>query len=72
MPNHINPIFPVNAEPAEVFATQQLASEFRLEVEDRQKFEQHCQWYRDTAKKHQLELESMKQDLNIFGWFLRR
>jgi len=72
MATPINPIFPTIPEAADVFASNQLACEFRLELEYREKFQQHCQWYRETAEKHRQEAVAMKKDINIFGWFLRR
>lgn len=71
MTTQINPIFPRIPEQRDVFAGNQLVMEFRFEVEYREKFEQHCRWYRETAKKHQQEAEAMKKDTNIFSWFLR-
>lgn len=56
---------------ADRFATQQLAYEFRQEVQSRQVFQEYCAWYAETAQRHQRELQSMRGDLKIFGWFLR-
>ena len=56
----------------EVFTVHQLAYDFRREVKYRQDFQQYCQWYHETAQQHQQELNKMRGDLNIFGWFLNR
>ncbi|MBP0018761.1 MAG: hypothetical protein J7647_14595 [Cyanobacteria bacterium SBLK] len=56
---------------ADIFAPYQLANEFRRETEYRQQMQEYCQWYYETARKHQAELEAMRGDINIFGWFLR-
>ncbi|MEA5421249.1 hypothetical protein VB712_18655 [Spirulina sp. CCNP1310] len=54
------------------FAPHALAQEFRREVEYRQDFQAHCQWYRATAQAHQAELQRLRRDVNLFGWFVRR
>jgi len=46
--------------------------EFHREVHYRQDFQAHCQWYRETAARHRQELEKMRGDINVFGWFSRR
>lgn len=58
--------------PADIFATHQLAYEFQREVQQRQEFEHYCEWYRQTAERHQQEFQKMQGDINIFGWFSRR
>ncbi|MBE9118139.1 hypothetical protein IQ249_19785 [Lusitaniella coriacea LEGE 07157] len=64
-------IIPDPPPSASVFEVHQLAYEFRQEVEERQRHQAYCQWYYETAKRHQQELRSMRGDINIFGWFLR-
>lgn len=60
-----------NLPPAsDIWATYHLTYEFRQEVQYRENFKTYCQWYRSAAEKHQLELEKMRQDINILGWFL--
>jgi hypothetical protein len=56
----------------EVLEAQVLTREFYREVEHREEFDRYCQWYRDTATKHQQELQKMRGDINLFGWFCRR
>lgn len=49
-------------------ALQQVAYEFRQEVEYRDAFEAHCQWYYAQAEKNQAELASMKNDIPLLSW----
>ncbi|NEO85915.1 MAG: hypothetical protein F6J87_16925 [Spirulina sp. SIO3F2] len=56
----------------EVFATHQLAWEFRHEVQQRQAHQDYCDWYAQVARQHQQELVKMQGDWNLFGWFMRR
>lgn len=56
---------------AEILQVYQVTAKFYQEVKYREEFEQHCQWYAETAERHQQELQKMRGDLNIFGWFLR-
>lgn len=51
--------------------TYQITHQFYEEAQYRHDFEAYCQWYYATAEQHQKEAESMKNDLNIFGWFCR-
>jgi len=53
-----------------LFATRQLAFEFRREVEYRQEFQDYCQWYAQTAMQHQQDLQKMRGESNLFRWFL--
>ncbi|MBD2578022.1 hypothetical protein [Oscillatoria sp. FACHB-1406] len=64
-------ILPAPPPPAEWFATHHLAREFRHEIEARQQFQDYCEWYAETAERHQKELRSMRGDIKLFGWFLR-
>ncbi len=57
---------------SEAIATYHVTRCFYREVAQRQEFEQYCQWYYETAAKHQQELEKMQRDINILGWFIRR
>ncbi len=71
MSKELQRIFPAPPPPAEMFATHQLAQEFRREAEHRQEFKEYCQWYHQTALQNQQEVAAMHNDINIFGWFLR-
>jgi hypothetical protein len=64
-------ILPASPPVAELFATHHLASEFHREVQSRQEFQAYCEWYSETAQRHQQELISMRGDIKILGWFLR-
>lgn len=57
---------------AEILKAHQLTREFHQEVEYREDFNQYCQWYYETAERHHRELEKMRKDINILGWFLGR
>ncbi|MGF1495059.1 MAG: hypothetical protein ACFBSC_21960 [Microcoleaceae cyanobacterium] len=57
---------------SEQFQIYQFTQEFYQEVERREAWEQHCQWYAETAQRHQQELKKMRSDINFFGYFLRR
>ncbi|MEO0455723.1 MAG: hypothetical protein AAF152_03955 [Cyanobacteria bacterium P01_A01_bin.114] len=56
---------------SEAIELQQIAVEFRQELENRQAFEAYCQWYAETAQKHRDELAAMQRDIPIFDWFSR-
>ena len=64
-------LIPQQLPSADIFAPYQLASEFRREREYRQQVQDYSQWYNKMAQQHQAELEAMRGDINIFGWFLR-
>ncbi len=72
MPDKFQRIVPAPPPAADIFATYQLANEFRREAEYRKELECYCEWYRLTAARHQQELQKMKGDINLFGWFCRR
>ncbi len=59
-----------NQPAADVLKAHQLTREFHQEVEYREEFAQYCHWYYQTANSHRQELEKMRGDINIFGWFL--
>ncbi|MEO1351194.1 MAG: hypothetical protein AAFW84_20695 [Cyanobacteria bacterium J06635_15] len=56
---------------ADVLELQQVAVEFRQEIEHREAFEGYCQWYDETARAHRKELASMQRDIPILDWFLK-
>lgn len=64
-------ILPVPPPTAELFQTYQVAHEFYEELHHREQLEQYCQWYRQIAAQHQRELQQMRGDINLFGWFCR-
>ncbi|EAW38241.1 hypothetical protein [Lyngbya sp. PCC 8106] len=55
----------------EILQAYQVTHEFYQEVQYREDFEQYCQWYAETAERHQQELQKMRGDINLFSWFLR-
>ena len=72
MPHEFQSIIPeANQLAAEILQAYQTTNEFYREIQYRENFENHCQWYYATAKQHQEELEKMRGDINIFGWFRR-
>ncbi|MBD2022789.1 hypothetical protein H6F43_21635 [Leptolyngbya sp. FACHB-36] len=64
-------IAPVPQPEPEVLVVYALTREFHREVEQREAFEQYCQWYRNTAEQNRRELHKLRQDVNVFGWFCR-
>ncbi|MGB3492514.1 MAG: hypothetical protein WBA57_07290 [Elainellaceae cyanobacterium] len=66
------PFFQPSSSELEHLDAAQLTYDFYREVRDRQEFEAYCQWYYDAAAEHRREVESMRNDINIFGWFLGR
>lgn len=60
------------AEAEEILIVHQLSFEFYDEVRYREDFEAHCQWYQRVAAQHQRELEAMRNDINLLGWFSGR
>ncbi len=53
----------------EIFAGQQLAQQFRWEVDQRQAFDDYCRWYEAIALQNQQEMTSMANDLDVLSWF---
>lgn len=66
---HIIPVPQPEAE--EIFAVYEATHEFYREAEHRDALEQYCQWYYQMAEQHQQELEKMRNDINVLGWFCR-
>lgn len=72
MPLELRSIFPEpNPPTTEIFQVYQTTQEFHQEVQNRENFQQHCQWYYAIADKNQKELQTMQSDINILGFFLR-
>ncbi|MDX2097149.1 MAG: hypothetical protein SFW36_05180 [Leptolyngbyaceae cyanobacterium bins.59] len=72
MPNQFSWLIP-NPQPQELEILQAyiVTHDFYREVKEREAFRQYCQWYRETADRHRQELEKMRGDVNVFGWFCR-
>ncbi len=65
------PLRPEIYQPAaDLFQDYQITHEFYQEVQSRETFAQHCQWYAETVQYHQQELEIMRGEMNVLGWFL--
>ncbi|MEB3150402.1 MAG: hypothetical protein VKL60_15490 [Sphaerospermopsis sp.] len=58
-------------EVEEVFAVHQTTVEFYHEVQTRSEFKRYCEWYYTTAAENRRDLEKMRDELNIMGWFFR-
>jgi len=41
------------------------------EVQSREAIKLYCDWYYTTAERHRQELQQMRSELNILGWFRR-
>ncbi|MEB3290904.1 MAG: hypothetical protein VKI82_13385 [Leptolyngbya sp.] len=59
-------------EVTEYLVLHQAAQDFRLEVEHRQAFKAHCQWYDHIAAENQATLAQMQGELNLLAWFSGR
>lgn len=47
----------------------QVSHKFHQELQYRQELARHCHWYERTAQQHRQELQKMRRDINILGWF---
>jgi hypothetical protein len=70
-PKEFRRIIPAPPPAADIFASYRMAHEFRREAEYRQELKNYCDWYYSTAESHRQELEKMRGDINILGWFTR-
>ena len=64
-------LIPKSQPDPEVLVAYELTRQFHREVASRKEFDRYCQWYRATAAQHRQELEKMRGDINVFGWFCR-
>ena len=55
----------------DTFAAYQATSQFYREVQSRTELKRYCDWYYTTAELHRQELQQMRGELNILGWFRR-
>jgi hypothetical protein len=69
MLNDLRWVAPLPQPILEVLVAYELTREFHREVQCREEFEQYCQWYREVSARHQLEMQKMQGDINLFGWF---
>ena len=70
--NNFSQLLPYIQPELEALETYQVTQEFYQEVQYREKFDAYCQWYYETAESHHQELQKMRGDLNLFGWFCRK
>ena len=71
MPEELQQIIPAPLSPIiqETFAAISSTREFYQEVKIRNDRKIYCAWYHTTAQKHRQELEQMRGEINILGWF---
>lgn len=69
--NWIIPKLEIVPDAAEIIVSHQVAYDFYQEVAYRDAWNDYVQRYREMAYRHQQELESMRHDPNLFGWFVR-
>ena len=62
---------PSQNDVGEAIELQQIAYEFRQELQYRDDFEAYCQWYYAAAAQHRAELAAMKNDIPFFSWLCR-
>jgi hypothetical protein len=67
----IMPTPSADPEVVEVIELYRITYDFHQEVRYREEREQYVQWYRKTAQRHRSELQQMRQDINLMGWFNR-
>lgn len=71
MPEEIRRIVSLPQPEIEAIAAYHTTSQFYREVEAREALSLYCDWYYKTAARHQQELQQMRGELNIMGWFRR-
>lgn len=71
MPKELRQIIPAPQPDIVDFTAYQATSQFYCEVQSRAAIKCYCDWYYLTAKRHQQELQQMRGELNILGWFRR-
>lgn len=70
MLEHVSPRpLATHQEVIEYLELHQMAQEFRLETDYRDRVEAYCEWYYRVAQAHQQELATMRLDPNGLGWF---
>ena len=55
----------------ENFAAYQATSQFYREVQSREALKDYCERYYTIAERHRQELQQMRGEFNILGWFRR-
>lgn len=69
MPDELRQIMPAPQPEIEDFAAHQAASQFYREVQLRENIKRYSDWYYAAAERHRQELQQMRGELNILGWF---
>lgn len=72
MPDELRRIIPRPQPREDAFAAYHVTSKFYQEVQSRAAMSRYCDWYYTTAEVHRQELQQMRGELNILGWFRRR
>ena len=72
MPDGLRQIIPAPQPEIEEFAAYQATSQFYREVQARTELKHYCDWYYATAAAHRQELQQMRGEINILGWFRQR
>jgi hypothetical protein len=57
---------------AEILELYRTTREFYDEAEYREELDRYSAWYYSIAQENSRELEKMRGDVNLFGWFCRR
>lgn len=72
MPDELRRIIPApQPEVEEVLASYHATRQFYQEVQSRADLKRYCDWYYITAELNRQELQQMRGELNILGWFRR-
>jgi hypothetical protein len=61
----------VQVEP-EILEIYRTTHQFYDEVQHREALDRYCDWYYSVAEQNRRELEKMRGDINLFGWFARK
>lgn len=67
--DEFNQLNPAASEVESILELNQIAHDFRQEVQYREAFRQQCQRYYLMAQQHQLEFAQMRHEPNLFAWF---
>ncbi len=57
---------------AEIFGVYESTHRFYQEAHYREDCDRASEWYHTIASQNRRELEKMRGDINIFGWFCRQ
>jgi hypothetical protein len=60
------------AEAEEILVAHQITFDFYEEVRFREAFDAYCDRYQQLAEQHRRELETLRNDINLLGWFSGR